>query len=190
VGGLYLSWIAAGLADEIVASLPMLSAAAAFSAVSEVGAEGLGIKWPNDLVANGRKLAGLLVHARRTATVVVAVGLGLNIRPVDLPSGENLHPATCLDEVMGRKTPDALATEVTVQFVGRMVEYVGDPAAGLSVWREHLIHRVGEPIAVQLADGERLTGSFAGLTSEGFLRLQQGGAVRVISGGDVLEQSG
>jgi BirA family biotin operon repressor/biotin-[acetyl-CoA-carboxylase] ligase len=186
-GGLYVSWIAAGFSHDLVAAVPMLAAAAAHSAIVETGARDVGIKWPNDVLASGRKLAGLLVHARRLETAVVAVGLGVNLRPVTLTENDAIHPPTSLDEILGTETSAALAAELAVDFVSGLVAYLDDPSTGLSRWRDHLVHQVGDPLSVRLAAGDTARGTFAGLTEEGFLRLQQKDDVRVIPSGDVLE---
>jgi len=46
------------------------------------GVEATGIKWPNDILVAERKLAGILVHARRGAVTRVTVSIGVNIAPI------------------------------------------------------------------------------------------------------------
>lgn len=186
-GGLYLNWVAAGFSDEVVSYLPMLSAAATLLVLTEIGVGSATIKWPNDILVNGHKLAGLLVHARRSETALVTVGLGVNLRPVGPMSPEAIHQPTSLDEILGEDT--SLETVVTVVrgFIRRLVGFLEDPAPALALWREKLGHRDGDPLKVRLATGEELTGLFAGLTADGFLRLQQDDGVRVVTGGDIVE---
>lgn len=186
-GGLYLNWVAAGFSDEVVAFLPMLSAAAALSALTEIGVVGARIKWPNDILVDGRKLAGLLIHARRAATTVVTVGLGVNLRPVDPLPSDPIHQPTSLDEILGSDRPVGVEAALVVGFVRRLVAFLADPAPALVLWRDGLVHRTGDPLTVRLASGATESGSFAGLTIEGFLELQQDDGIRVITGGDVIE---
>ncbi|NUM87906.1 MAG: biotin--[acetyl-CoA-carboxylase] ligase [Bdellovibrionales bacterium] len=58
-----------------------------------LGKEGLGLKWPNDLVWRGRKLAGILVQAKQQGTRMrAAVGVGLNVRQApDIPGAAALR---------------------------------------------------------------------------------------------------
>ncbi len=186
-GGLYLNWIAAGLSDEVVSCLPMLAAAAALSSIREIGVEGPGIKWPNDILVDGRKLAGLLVHARRAGITMVTVGLGVNLRPVGTLPDIPIQPPVSLDEIFGVETATEVALDLVVAFVRRLVGFVSDPAPALVLWREGLIHRQSDCLKVRLASGEELTGLFAGLTDEGFLRLEQDHGVRILTGGDIIE---
>ncbi len=64
---------------------------------------------------------------------------------------------------------------------------LASPGDSLEAWRQHLVHRPGDTIGVRLAAGEVETGTYIGLTGEGFLRLNQDGVERVVSGGDVIE---
>jgi BirA family biotin operon repressor/biotin-[acetyl-CoA-carboxylase] ligase len=182
-----LNWIAAGFSDEVVSYLPMLAAAAALSSIREIGVEGPGIKWPNDILVNGRKLAGLLIHARRAEITMVTVGLGVNLRPVGSLPNHPIQPPVSLDEIFGVETATEVAVDLVVAFVRGLVGFAADPAPALVLWREGLIHRQGDSLTVRLASGEELTGLFAGLTDEGFLRLQQDDDVRIITGGDIIE---
>ncbi len=100
-GGLYLSWLAAKLAPETVAQLPMIAAAATHEALVRLGIEGAVIKWPNDLLVDGRKLAGLLFHARHGATTWAVVSVGINLKQA--PSIPGDEPET--DRRGGRFPP-------------------------------------------------------------------------------------
>jgi hypothetical protein len=79
-GGLYLSWARSGLARDTITALPMLAAAAALRAITENGVAEAGIKWPNDIVVDGKKLAGILIHVRGGEGGWATVGLGINLR--------------------------------------------------------------------------------------------------------------
>ena len=70
------------------AALPALSLAvgvAVCRALEGIGARGVGLKWPNDVVADGAKLGGLLVDVQGEADgpVAVIVGVGINIDAID-----------------------------------------------------------------------------------------------------------
>lgn len=63
-------------------ALAMVAAVAAVRALRELGISGLAIKWPNDLVAEGKKLGGILVdmQGEPPGRVRAVVGLGINVR--------------------------------------------------------------------------------------------------------------
>lgn len=64
------------------AALPTAVGVACAAALESLGAEGVGLKWPNDLLLDGRKLGGILIELRGESQgpAAVAVGLGLNVR--------------------------------------------------------------------------------------------------------------
>jgi BirA family biotin operon repressor/biotin-[acetyl-CoA-carboxylase] ligase len=77
-----------------------------------VGTPEVGLKWPNDILAQGGKLAGILSEARWNAAGVawVAVGIGLNVRnarPVVAA-----WPATRLADLGVDRSPDSLADDI------------------------------------------------------------------------------
>jgi BirA family biotin operon repressor/biotin-[acetyl-CoA-carboxylase] ligase len=82
--------------------LTAATAVAAAEACARAGAEGVGVKWPNDLVVGPpgrrRKLAGILAQSRvDDAETVVVVGMGLNV--VSTRLGELATTAIALDEL-------------------------------------------------------------------------------------------
>jgi BirA family biotin operon repressor/biotin-[acetyl-CoA-carboxylase] ligase len=186
-GGLYLSWICSGLSAEQIAQMPMLTAAAAFAAVAELGIEELRIKWPNDLLIADKKLAGLLVHARQSEMTWLTVGLGVNIEQapeLDVPA---LHPPTALAAHLPRKEWREWAFTITTGFVNQLHSNLEAPEAAIAYWREHLVHQPGEAMTVRLGSGSLEQGAFAGLTEEGFLRLATADGEQVITSGDLVE---
>jgi BirA family biotin operon repressor/biotin-[acetyl-CoA-carboxylase] ligase len=186
-GGLYLSWVASLVAEDVVARLPMLAASAACLALADAGVEATGIKWPNDILVAERKLAGILVHARRGAVTRVTVSIGVNIAPITERVGGAQRPPISLAELIGAEAAAAATAGVAAGFVRGLVESIADPAPALERWRRRLVHRPGDRITVRVASGAVESGTFAGLTEEGFLRLGQGAGERVITGGDVVE---
>jgi BirA family biotin operon repressor/biotin-[acetyl-CoA-carboxylase] ligase len=192
-GGLYLSWIRSGLDTELIALLPMLAAVAARQAILAAGVEGVGIKWPNDLLVGRRKLAGLVVHARHGEPSWVAVGLGVNVATA--PDLEGLDPAAgggrplepvCLAELCPEVDWQGRRDDLAAGFIQGLEAAVVDPQTALAAWRSGLIHRPGERMIVRLGGDTTTSGVFSGLTAEGFLRLEQDGAEQVITSGDVI----
>ena len=101
MGGLYLSWLRSGIKAETIAQLPMLAAAAAHDAIARIGVSDIRIKWPNDILVGGRKLAGVLVFARHGDTTWVTVGLGVNVETTPVLEESSGMPATSLAEILG-----------------------------------------------------------------------------------------
>jgi BirA family biotin operon repressor/biotin-[acetyl-CoA-carboxylase] ligase len=71
-----------------VRDLPKLSLATAIAVAEAIGTTtGLAVrlKWPNDVLVNGRKLAGILLESRIVAEPIVVVGIGINLRQRAFP---------------------------------------------------------------------------------------------------------
>ena len=186
-GGLYLNWIAANIDPVIIVQLPMIAAAAVHRAISRLGIDTLEIKWPNDLLVDGRKLAGLLVHCRHGATTWVTVGVGINLDRAPTIRDPSATRSISVADLIS--DGDFLQwAEVIIKTVAEELNTgVTKPDDHIARWREHLHHRPGDEMVVRGGDGSRIRGLFAGLTDEGHLRLDIDGDERVISTGDVIE---
>ena len=184
-GNLYASVLLRDPASaEATASLALVCAVAVHEAVARVAgvAERLSLKWPNDLLLDGGKLAGLLIEARTDGRgTALACGFGVNCRTA--PS-DTLYPAATLaaDDVapadLLRALMHAFAAELDLWDRGRNLDAV----------RERWLARargLGEPIVVRLPDRE-LTGTFEALDGEGRLLLRTGGTLQSIAAGDVF----
>lgn len=186
-GGLYLSWLRSGVSEETITRLPMLASAAARQAVSELGIEDARIKWPNDILVEGRKLAGIVVFARRGETNWVTVGLGVNLASAPEIDDEGAAAATAVAEYTCEGDPESWRDLLVCSFMGHLSRSLEDPEPALEQWRNYLIQIPGDTVRIRLASGEIVSGELIELTSEGFLRIREGDADRVITGGDVIE---
>jgi BirA family biotin operon repressor/biotin-[acetyl-CoA-carboxylase] ligase len=186
-GGLYLNWVSAGVDPEIIARLPMVAAAACCEAVDRLGVEGTVIKWPNDLLVDGRKLAGILIHTRRGCTNWVSIGLGINLKLEPGQTSSNLAGATTLADHIETVDPILVSEQLVRVFIAELAAGIADPEPSIARWRDRLHHQTGEEMTVRLADGSTTDGTFAGVSDDGHLRLEIDGEVRVISSADVVE---
>lgn len=88
------------------ADLSWVIAAAVAETARAAGAEGVSLKYPNDVIVGGRKLAGVLLETRTGAAadpaLVAGVGLNVNLSPAHLPA-ELRDGATALAIVTGRR---------------------------------------------------------------------------------------
>jgi BirA family transcriptional regulator, biotin operon repressor / biotin---[acetyl-CoA-carboxylase] ligase len=141
------------------------------------------IKWPNDILVAGSKLAGVLIEARaHNGLALVLIGTGINI----LPLGENAPPDTSsIAEATGKSVDLDDAIESFALAIDGALFRPYDPATILSAWRELSIHREGDRIGFVLGS-ERIEGTWAGIDDLGRARIQVGDAVREISAGDLI----
>ena len=142
------------------------------------------LKWPNDLLIDGKKAAGLLLEAESMA---VAIGFGINCaaHPTDTE-----YPATDLKAEGVPLDIAALAAALSAAMQRRVAEW--DNGAGFTSIRADWLARAGGidgRIRVRLPDRE-LQGQFRGLDDDGRLLLESGGTVEVIAAGDVFPLMG
>jgi len=187
LGGLYLSWIVAGLEAPTIALLPMIAAAAAHTAITAIGIDTAEIKWPNDILVGGRKLAGLLVHSRHGATNWATVGIGTNIDRAPTIRDGSTTEAVAIAELASNGDFQTWSETIVRIIAEELAAGVTSPMEHIGRWREHLHHRSGDEMVVRGADDSETRGRFAGLTDEGHLRLVINGVERVFSSGDVIE---
>jgi BirA family transcriptional regulator, biotin operon repressor / biotin---[acetyl-CoA-carboxylase] ligase len=176
------------LALERVQQLTMLCGLATAEAIEAETGLAAGCKWPNDLVINERKVAGILTElelsGERLAYVVVGIGLNVNLDPAVLP-GPLLARATSLAAELGRpvtRLPLLLALLARVE-----TRYQALSAGTADLHREWASRLVtlGRPVTV--ADGEtEWMGMAEGVDNDGALLVRPpGGEPRRVVAGDV-----
>jgi BirA family biotin operon repressor/biotin-[acetyl-CoA-carboxylase] ligase len=164
--------VALAVRDAVAACAPALAAK-------------LKLKWPNDLLLDGAKLAGILIEAETIGgkTVTVA-GCGVNCahHPWD-----TRQPATDLARAGAAVEPEQLFAALSGTMVARLAQW--DRGAGFAAIRfEWLSHAagVGGDIVVRLANRE-LTGKFESLDETGRLMLRMpAGQLEPITAGEIF----
>jgi BirA family biotin operon repressor/biotin-[acetyl-CoA-carboxylase] ligase len=138
------------------------------------------LKWPNDLLIDRNKFAGILIEGEG-ATVVI--GMGVNC--VHHPDGTE-YPATDLAAAGLRATPESLFAPLSAAMMARLALW--NRGAGFAAIRSDWLTRaagLGKPIRVKTADGE-LAGQFDGIDGSGRLVLRSAdGTMQTIAAGDV-----
>jgi BirA family biotin operon repressor/biotin-[acetyl-CoA-carboxylase] ligase len=159
---------------------PTLSLAAGLALIEAVDAAAPGLplmlKWPNDLLLRGDKLAGILLE--RSGERIVA-GFGVN-----LAAGPRLadHEAASLD---GTITPTAFAPLLAGSFARLLGLWRGsEPGAIARAWQMRA-HPLGTELSVHTSADEKITGRFDGLEPDGALRLGTDAGIEIVRAGDV-----
>lgn len=172
----------AGLAPPTL--WPFLSAVALHEALSQ-GFHGsaLSLKWPNDLLLQGRKLAGILIERGEVGGQGwLVIGFGANLaRAPDLPD----RVPACLAELGVAPEPAVVACRLLTA-LDRWMEVA--QAGGFLPVRDAWLaraHPVGTPLAVR-AVGAHRTGLFAGLAEDGALLLRVDTRLERFATGEIL----
>ena len=142
-------------------------------------------KWPNDVLADGAKISGILLELiEKDGVWYLIVGIGVNV--VSYPRVEGvLYRATSLRHQGCGASCDTLAETLYERFDLWKKRYEKDGlAAVLARWTD-LAKGIGGPITVSLAD-RRMTGIFSGLDKDGALLLNADGNTVRVTAGDVF----
>jgi BirA family transcriptional regulator, biotin operon repressor / biotin---[acetyl-CoA-carboxylase] ligase len=143
----------------------------------------LKVKWPNDLLLQGKKIAGILIEGGSDPTFAVAIGIGVNCAS---HPGDTGHPATDLAAAGAPVAPDQLLVALAQAMTQRLAQWQrGQGFASIRAdWLKHAAG-LGEPIRVRLPERE-LAGRFRGLDEAGRLLLENPAGVTAVTAGEVF----
>ena len=192
--GLYLSVVlrpALGARDWPLITLA--AALAARDALAEVSGLEADIKWPNDLLAGGRKLCGILAETAEGARGrAVVLGVGIPLTRESLPAGLR-DTATSVEEQTGRAPERETLLAALLRTLAARYETLharGGAAQTLREWEARSSYAHGRRIRVALAE-ETFEGTTRGLAPDGALRVEtDDGTARTVRAGDVTALRG
>lgn len=142
----------------------------------------VGLKWPNDVLVNDQKLAGVLMTSRQDPTglrLIVGIGVNLLAAPAEygaIALADAVRRPIERDEFLG-----GLLAEVSIQL--RAIDR-GNRAAVIDGWRRRAAG-VGEFVRVR-DGGDEVVGTFRGVDDRGALLLERNGALETIVAGDLV----
>ncbi|HEU0041380.1 MAG TPA: biotin--[acetyl-CoA-carboxylase] ligase, partial [Jiangellaceae bacterium] len=168
--------------------LPLLAGIAVLDALESVGVTDPGLKWPNDVLVDERKLAGILAERVETpaspAAVVVGVGLNVAQDAGAIPDGAvslaMLGVTASRDEVLA-----ALAAALAARYEA-WVAGAGDPGAGVGASYRRRCRTLGRTVRVELPGGDRVDGTAVDVDESGCLVIDTGRTRIAVSAGDVV----
>ena len=166
--------------------IPLIAGLAVRDAVAELsGDESIALKWPNDVVHDGRKLAGLLCE-RVSKADLVGVGLNVNVNAAQAPAALRRR-ITSLSAIADRSIDMNEALATVARHLHRAMSRRGDRLFAETLQRYDAHHAlVGQKVSVVEAGSNRLvTGRCAGLDSTGRLILRERRKTQLIIAGQV-----
>lgn len=167
-----------------VARLSLLTALAVANAIGRVTGLDVRIKWPNDIVAGGRKVCGMLMEMDATPEKVASVvaGVGINVHQTQFPE-EIAHSASSLDLLAGRRISRADIVRAFLQEF-EQAWVLGDEAMMRAYCARSAT--IGQRVQVIGLNGT-YTGTAEGVTDSGSLlvRADEDGGVREVLAADV-----
>jgi BirA family biotin operon repressor/biotin-[acetyl-CoA-carboxylase] ligase len=181
--GIYATTLLTVSADDLpLVPLAMANIVAGY--LHEVFAIDARIKWPNDILANGKKISGILIEARmQDDRAFLLIGTGINVEPVKddtRPNATSIAEETRRDFGGLQHAVEAFIEHVDEKLAGRI-----DRERTLSEWRRLSLHRSGDRISCVI--GERtVNGTWSGIDEHGRALLRSGGETIAVSAGDLI----
>ena len=176
---------------ELAALRSFVAALALYDAVAEVTGRtgGLALKWPNDVLLNGGKLAGILLESAGTGGGLgyLAIGIGVNLAdapPPEAVEAQAVRPVSLAGETGVRIAPEDFLTLLAAAFARyerHMQDFGFDPIR--TAWLARAA-RLGEVIMARTGASEA-TGRFETVDAAGHLVLETGTGRMTIPAADI-----
>jgi BirA family transcriptional regulator, biotin operon repressor / biotin---[acetyl-CoA-carboxylase] ligase len=178
--------------------LPLLAGVALGRALRQAAGVDVVLKWPNDVLTGGSKLAGILAE-QAGDSIVVGIGLNVGAAPADLAAARpGALPATSLAR-LGATTTDRGTLLVSVlseledwyrRWTAAEVRRVAEPstaaeASGLRAEYLRWCSTIGTDVRVERPGGSSLAGVATGIDPAGRLVVDTADGVTAVSAGDV-----
>lgn len=169
--------------------LTFLSAVSVAETLTQVCGLSPTVKWPNDILVNGAKIAGLLnemnAETEQIHFVVLGIGINLNMREEQLPKPLN-YPATSVLLEMGEEVDRAVFLRTLLEILDQHYrEFLQEGFVPIRRRWERLCSIMNSTVAV-VQETTSLQGTVVGLDVDGALRLQcEDGRIERILAGDV-----
>ncbi len=186
-GNLHISCLLSQPAEpRFLPNLSFVAGVALVEALEETTGRGgiFRLKWPNDILVYGEKLAGILLEVRNQAqTQHVVIGWGVNIehRFAHAP-----YPTTSLKDLGYMIRVSELACALSASFTAWLALF--QQGYGFAAIRHAWLmraHGLNEPVGVRLPN-QSLQGIFRGIDDQGRFALEQNGTIQFISAGDIF----
>lgn len=180
--------------------LPCLPMAASLAVADALGVLGVDArcKWPNDVLARGRKICGILAEFvpiqhppvspfKGGVFQTAVVGVGVNVNMTEAEAASIDRPATSVLIETGKPLAiEAILTAILERLPERVAQWEQGGFEGLRADWERYVSRLGLPVVIE-QEGVRKEGVLAGFDAHGAMRLRhQSGEEEIVLLGDVL----
>jgi BirA family biotin operon repressor/biotin-[acetyl-CoA-carboxylase] ligase len=173
-----------------LSGLSLAVGVAQMRALKKLGAQGVQLKWPNDILAPQGKLGGVLIEAQgdMLGPSTVVIGIGLNcVLPAGLARQID-QPASALDEVCTAMPSRNHLLAVLLQELALVLQQfgVGGFAALRKEWEQYHIHQ-NRAIQMSMPDDSAVSGVARGVSDSGELCLETAQGMRYLNSGEVRD---
>ena len=136
------------------------------------------LKWPNDILINGRKVGGILIESATDAECIVGIGLNVAMQPEDVTSEAGIdQPWTSLHAELGALDRDQLVVDL-LEEISLVTD--GFMANRLHAFMDEWAQKdaiCGKRVRIELAPHKTLEGEALGVNSDGALQVDTGAGI-------------
>ncbi len=165
--------------------LGFIAGVALARAAGDLGATGAGLKWPNDLILNSAKCAGILVEGIRLAGQSAGYAIGIGVNCAEAPEGLG-YPTSCLTAAGGQAIGAGELFERIAQRFGEALEVWRGGSAFARIraaWLDRAFG-LGQRVAIETGAGRR-EGIFEGIDAGGRMILRSERGLESIEAADL-----
>jgi BirA family biotin operon repressor/biotin-[acetyl-CoA-carboxylase] ligase len=179
--GLYSSLAFSLPLDSKLYLLPLIAAVSIIEMLEDIASIPLALKWPNDVLYEGKKLAGILIENNITDKEIFSiVGMGINLNHCrdDFPpelreTATSLKMAAGLPQDLNPGDINPLLWETFFKWLENVTNCREDDVIGKANFYSR--HLLGQPISFHQSRGKKIAGTFRGIYHDGGLVLENGG---------------
>jgi biotin-[acetyl-CoA-carboxylase] ligase BirA-like protein len=183
-----------------LALAPLVTALATLEAIeSSTSLNEIRIKWPNDLLVNDKKLAGILIEKSNQGCIF---GIGINVNQTAFPKLDNnksdLHPTSVFAETNTKQSPQDILVAI-INSLQMEIESLTDSSfvsetskTGFKTNTKNIIQRCNQRLAylesaisLQHANGKTIVGTCKGIGPNGGIKIQTGNETREFLSGSI-----
>jgi BirA family biotin operon repressor/biotin-[acetyl-CoA-carboxylase] ligase len=171
-----------------LSGLSLAVGVAVVRALAQFGVAGIGLKWPNDVLWRGHKLAGMLIEMQGEVAgpSAAVIGIGINCRLPDALRDRIDQPVADLAQILGAPLDrNRLLAKLLCELAKVLGRFTQDGFASLrDEWQRYHVYQ-DQAVRLTLPDGGRLDGQARGVDAAGALIVDTAAGVRRIHSGDV-----
>jgi BirA family transcriptional regulator, biotin operon repressor / biotin---[acetyl-CoA-carboxylase] ligase len=176
---------AAGVMPQAWGWVPLAAGVAVVDAVSATTGIQARLKWPNDVLVDEHKLAGILAEvASPQPFIVLGIGLNVTLRPDEISE----PGATSLLSLGANVDRNRLTSTLLTELAKRLRRWrdTGDADTALAADYRARSVTIGSRVRAQLPGDAEIVGDAVGVDERGRLRIDTGDAVVAVSAGDII----
>ncbi|MBQ6359717.1 MAG: biotin--[Lachnospiraceae bacterium] len=175
------------ISPQTASMITLIAAMAGRNAVERLTGTKPMIKWPNDIILNGKKICGILTEMKLEEGEIahIVVGMGFNVSQPSFEGELADKAASLLMETGVRHSRAQLACDVMAEFFPLYEQFLqdGDLSGLVKAYNDHLVG-IGSEVVIIRPDGMQTAVSH-GISSTGALLVEAGGEQQEIIAGEV-----